>query len=66
MRRRSLLTAVAAAGGVLFVLRRRRPGRKARVDLYFEDGSLVSLEEGMPESEALLALARDALLASPA
>ena len=54
-----VLAAAAAAGAVL--RRRRRPA--ARVDLYYEDGSMISLENGSPDAALLLPLAEDALLA---
>jgi hypothetical protein len=45
----------------VLVVRRLRGGRRARVDLYFGDGSLVSLTEGTPEGDRLLALSRQVL-----
>ena len=62
MRRRSALAALAAAavGGALF-LRRRADGRRERVDLYFEDGSMVTLDRDSPEAERVLPIARDLL-----
>jgi hypothetical protein len=42
------------------VLRRGLRRRHERVDLYFDDGSMVSLEEG-PQAERLLEIARAAL-----
>lgn len=64
MRRRRLLTSLLIAVGSLagtIILRRRIGHRRERVDLYFEDGSMVSLAEGSPEAQRLLPLARDAL-----
>ena len=52
------LTAVAV--GAAFVVR-RRASRRERVDLYYEDGSMTTLEDGTPEALALLGHARDAL-----
>ncbi len=54
-----LLTAGSLAGTVLY--RRRAARRRERVDLYYEDGSMVSLTEGSPEAESLLPLAREVL-----
>ena len=45
-------------------VRRGAARRRERVDLYFDDGSMVSLPDGSPESERLLALGRDALRAA--
>ena len=57
-----LLGAGSLAGSVL--LRRRAARRRERVDLYFEDGSMVSLTEGSAEAERLLPFARDVLRAA--
>ena len=64
MPRRKLLTgfllgAGSLAGTVLY--RRRVLRRRERVDLYYEDGSMVSLTEDSADAEALLTLARDVL-----
>jgi hypothetical protein len=45
-------------------LRRGAARRRERVDLYFADGSMVSLADGSPEAERLLLLGRDALRAA--
>lgn len=58
---RRLLGLVLLVGGPLLYLRRRRDGRRERVHLYYDDGSMVSLEEGAPAAERLLSLARQAL-----
>ena len=50
------------AGSVLF--RRSFGRRRDRVDVYFEDGSMVSYADGAPEAERLLQVARDVLVAS--
>jgi hypothetical protein len=50
------------AGAVAY--RRRFGRRRERVDLYFEDGAMVSLEGSSPEGERLLPLARDVLHAA--
>ena len=51
------------AGSVLY--RRSNGRRRERVDVYFDDGSMVSFVEGSPEAEKLLPVARDALGAAP-
>jgi hypothetical protein len=51
-----LLAAGSLAGSVL--VRRRAARRRERVDLYAEDGSMVSLADGSPDAERLLAIAR--------
>jgi hypothetical protein len=56
-----LLAAGSLAGSVL--VRRRAARRRERVDLYFADGSMISLTEGSAEAERLLPLARDVLSA---
>lgn len=48
-------------GGPLLLLFRRRDRRRDRVTLYYDDGSMVTLERGAPGSERLVALARSAL-----
>ena len=64
MARRRLLTAVTLAVGsaASTVILRRRRGRNARrADLYFDDGSMLSVAAGSPEGERLLPLAYEAL-----
>ena len=51
-----LLAAGSLAGAVF--CRRRAYRRRDRVDVYFEDGSMVSLPEGSPEAATVLPLAR--------
>ena len=55
------LTAAAAAGAVVW---QRRQRRRERVDLYFADGSMVSLEQGSLEADRLPPLAHDVLAAA--
>ena len=57
-----LLVGVALAG--LVVYRRRFQGRRERVDLYYEDGSLVSVEQGSDGANGVLPLASDVLRAA--
>ena len=63
MSRRSLLVALAAVAGALAVLRRRKFGA-ARVDVFYEDGSMVSLDRSSPQAARMLAVARDAIAAA--
>jgi hypothetical protein len=66
MPRRKLLTGLALAAGSVagsVLYRRRVVRRRERVDLYYEDGSMISLAEG-PELERLLPLAREVLHAA--
>ncbi len=61
---RRLLGAVAAGVGAALAvafLRRRGASRRAHVDLYFADGSMVSLPEDAPAAARLLAAAREML-----
>ena len=51
--------------GTIFY-RRRSARNRTRVDLYFDDGSMVSLPETSPEALRLLPLARDVLRAAGA
>jgi hypothetical protein len=50
------------AGAVAY--RRRFGGRREGADLYYEDGSIVSLSGGSPQGDDLLPLARDVLRAA--
>jgi hypothetical protein len=49
------------AGSMLY--RRSFGRRRERVDLYFDDGSMVTFAEGAPEAAKLLSVAHDALTA---
>jgi hypothetical protein len=51
-----LLTAGSLAGTVFY--RRRAARRRERIDVYYEDGTMVSLAEGSAEAETVLLLAR--------
>jgi ferric-dicitrate binding protein FerR (iron transport regulator) len=61
--RRSLFALGLAAGSLLGIgLYARRGGRAGeRIDLYFADGSLATLDGGSAEAARLVAQARDAL-----
>ena len=62
MRARRALAVGAALGSAAGALLLRRRGRsRDRVELYFEDGSLVALAQGAPEAERLLLHARELL-----
>jgi hypothetical protein len=64
--RRNLAMALGVAGGMLgaaaFV--RRRSATRERVDLYYEDGSMLSLSNGSPDADQLIPLAREILRSS--
>ena len=67
MRARKVLTALLVAAGSLagaIAYRRRFSRRPERVDLYYEDGSMVSLAEGSADAERLLEIARRVLTAA--
>jgi hypothetical protein len=59
--RRSAAAILGVVGGMLagaaFI--RRQGVRRERADLYFEDGSMLSLSNGSPGAERLIPLARD-------
>jgi hypothetical protein len=61
--RRSIATLLGIAGGMIagaaFI--RRQGAHRERADLYFEDGSMLSLTNGAPGAERLLPLARDVI-----
>ena len=63
--RRLRLALLAALAAVLLV-RRRREAAREHVDLYYDDGSMVSLDAGSPPAERMLAVAREALGRAPA
>jgi hypothetical protein len=51
---------VASLAGVVY---RRRRRRRSRIDLYFADGSMISLAGDSPDAAVLLPHAADALRA---
>ena len=55
-----LLVLAAVAAGAAVLVRRRIGGSRERVDLYYEDGSMTSVEDGSPDAERLLGFARAA------
>jgi hypothetical protein len=59
--RRSVAAALGIVGGMLagaaFI--RRQAANRERADLYFEDGSMLSLTNGSPGADRLLPLARE-------
>jgi hypothetical protein len=65
--RRKLLTLAGFLGGAFagtVVYRRSAGRRRDRLDVYFDDGSMVSLVEGAPEADRLLPVARSLLAAA--
>ena len=64
--RRKLVAAVGFAIGVIvgsMFYRRSFARRPERIDVYFDDGSMVSFVDGSAEAASLLPAARDALAA---
>ena len=67
MRSRRVLALGLAVGSLLGIgLYARRGKAQERIDLYFADGSLVSLHGDSPQAAVLLAHAREALRAAGA
>ena len=58
------LTLVGIAFAGIVVYRRRFVERRERVDLYFENGSLLSFEQGSDDAGRLLPLAHDVIRAA--
>ena len=59
--RRRFLTLLGFATGIVagtLLYRRGTRGRRERVDLYFDDGSMISLIDSSPDAAQLLPLAR--------
>ena len=63
MKRRRLWLLVVGAGSFAGTLlyRRRTVRNRMRVDVYFDDGSMVSLAAGSPDADALLPTAQQIL-----
>ena len=61
MRRRGVaIIAAVVAGGVGALRARRLSARRGeRVDVYFADGSMVSLAPGSPDADRVLPVARE-------
>jgi hypothetical protein len=61
--RRSVAAVLGVAMGMLAgaAFFRRHAAARERADLYFEDGSMLSLTNGSPGVERLLPLARDVI-----
>jgi hypothetical protein len=61
--RRSAAALLGVAGGMLAgaALIRRQAAQRDRVDLYYADGSMLSLTNGSPGTERLLPLAHEIL-----
>ena len=59
--RRSVAVALGVLGGMLVgaAFIRRQGANRERADLYFEDGSMLSLTNGSPGAERLVPLARE-------
>ena len=62
-RRKLLIPVIVGAGSFLgtIVYRRRTVRTRNRVDVYFDDGSMVSLAAGSPDADRLLPLAGNIL-----
>lgn len=61
---RAVAWAAAAGAAAAFSVWRRRSGRRAHADLYFDDGSMVSLASGDAEADRMLAIAEDLVAAA--
>jgi hypothetical protein len=61
VRARPLVLGVLAAAAGAVLLRRRTISRGEHVDLYYDDGSMISLENGAPDTVRMLEIARAAL-----
>jgi hypothetical protein len=53
---------LGSAAGAIFL--RRRSRSRDRVELYFDDGSLVTVGKGDPDADRLLSPARELLVAA--
>jgi len=65
MSRPSLVLGLLVALAIVIFVRRQNASRAEHVDVYYEDGSMLSLDNGAPGAEPLLALAREALRGAP-
>jgi hypothetical protein len=67
-RRKLVIPVVIGAGSFLgtILYRRRSTRSRTRLDVYFDDGSLVSLAAGSPDADRLMPHADDVLAASRA
>jgi hypothetical protein len=61
MGRPSALALILGTLALVVFLRRQKVARGEHVDLYYEDGSMVSLENGASESQRMLEVARGVL-----
>jgi len=52
--------AIGSAAGSALIFKRKRERNASRADLYFEDGSMLSLAQGAPEADRPLPLAVEA------
>jgi hypothetical protein len=59
-----LVAAGAALAGAIVFVRTKTGVEREHVDVYFADGSMVSLEAGSSDGDRLLPLARRALTAA--
>jgi hypothetical protein len=65
--KRRFLTVFGFASGIVagsVIFRRSFTKPRDRVDVYFDDGSMVSFVDGSPEAEKLLPVASDVLAAA--
>ena len=64
--RRSLAALLGVAGGMIAAsaFMRRRTALREHVDVYYEDGSMMSLANTSADAEQLIPLARDILRAA--
>jgi hypothetical protein len=65
--KRKLLTLVGFATGIFagsVIFRRSFAKPRDRVDIYFDDGSMVSFADGSPEAEKLMPVAGNVLAAA--
>ncbi|MFL6037558.1 MAG: hypothetical protein ACJ74B_02880 [Gaiellaceae bacterium] len=58
---RRLFALLLLVGGPLLYLARRKDSRRERVHLYYDDGSMMTVDRNRPEAESLLTLASEAL-----